>query len=98
MNNIEFNNENLDKIKFRSRSLFGKPETPKLVNLLIKSKLAKNEKTAGIIILIFSLFCIVAAASILTYTYKQDTRKNQIPAELLKSLPIEIQKQYENKK
>lgn len=65
---------------------------PKIVTLLIKSKIAKDTKQANIILLIFTIFAIIA--TILLLTSLADTQPNSIPyknlSELEKSkLPLE---------
>ncbi len=58
---VEFENDKTEEFHIRSPkiSLFGDPETPTMIKLLIKSKLVKTEKQAFYVLVGFVLFTII---------------------------------------
>lgn len=49
---------------FKSRVILGESQTPKIINLILKSKLAKNETQAGYVLLCIIVLIFVAAISV----------------------------------
>jgi len=58
MNRVEFNEENEFHIK--SRALFGDPQTPAMIRLLLKTGIIKKEKHAVFILLVIVVLMISA--------------------------------------
>lgn len=63
---VEFE-ENNDLSHFRSRSILGTPETPKMVNLLMKYGIADEQKAGYTLLGIIGLLLILSAIVIYTF-------------------------------
>lgn len=63
MNRVEFNEENEFHIK--SRALFGDPQTPTMIRLLLKTGLIKNEKQAVAALLVMVVLMVGATLWVL---------------------------------
>ena len=64
MNRVDFLERN--EFHIRSRKIFGEPTTPTMITILVRSKIAKNEKQA-IIILLSIIGLTLTLTSILLY-------------------------------
>ena len=64
MSKILFEEEN--DTTFKSRALFGKPVTPTMVRLLLKSGIVKNEKQAISILLVSSIVFLLVGIFLIT--------------------------------
>lgn len=58
MSRVEFNDENEFHIK--SRALFGDPQTPTMIRLLLKTGVVKSEKQAVVVLLIMVVIMVSA--------------------------------------
>ncbi|OHA26367.1 MAG: hypothetical protein A3C06_01550 [Candidatus Taylorbacteria bacterium RIFCSPHIGHO2_02_FULL_46_13] len=70
MSDVQFN-ENQDLYQFRSRSILGSAQTPKLASLLIRTGIVKNERAAGRLLIVImivsfalSFYFFVSTASV----------------------------------
>lgn len=94
---VQFNESN--KNQFQSKKVLGLPETPKMIRFLINKKIIKNEKTAGIFLLIIILVSFLSAVYILFTLSRAETTKYNLSPKVLNSLPQEIKtKIYESQK
>lgn len=64
-NQIQFEGEN-GQGTFRSRDIFGAPTTPKMISFMIKKGIAKDEKTAGNMLIGMAVSFVVLAVIIMT--------------------------------
>jgi hypothetical protein len=79
---IEFEEDGLYTKSFQSRAILGTPQTPGMVKYLVKMKVAKNEKSAGIMLLVISCIAAVVAVGIFVSTVSpQPSGKKLSPAE-----------------
>jgi len=64
MSGVEFNEENEFHIK--SRALFGEPQTPSMIRILLKTGIVKTEKQAVVALLIMVVIMVFATWWILS--------------------------------
>ncbi len=62
MSNIEFSTDS--GAQFKSRAILGMPETPKMVNFLLKKNIVKNQTQAHYILLGICIVCFLIAISL----------------------------------
>jgi hypothetical protein len=69
VSNIEFSEESRTDSHFRSYTILGKPQTPKILRLLIKTGIIKTEKTAGHFLLVVIIICVAISLFMLRYAF-----------------------------
>ncbi len=90
MSNVEFQDESSGQ--YRSRVVFGQPQTPAVIRFIVKTGIVKDEKKAGVLLIsLISISFLVATASIVRLSGKEEIRYNFSP-EVIKALPVEAQK------
>ncbi|MDQ3076589.1 MAG: hypothetical protein M3Q63_00830 [bacterium] len=64
---VEFESDQKEEFHIRSPkiSLFGDPETPTMIKLLLKSKLVKTERQAFYVLISFIIVTVIIIASII---------------------------------
>lgn len=97
---VEFENENANlQNNFRSRTVFGQPTTPGMIKTMLKLHVAKDEKTAGNLLRITAIVCVVASIAIGIYIARgsgaQGVRYN-LPSEVVNALPLDAQEKLKN--
>jgi hypothetical protein len=95
---IEFDEDNMKH--FQSRKIFGEMATPKIIKILLKTGIVKNEKTAGVLLLIFSILALISSFLIAVALLKQPEVRYELSPEVIETLPDDVKaKIYEaNKK
>lgn len=93
--NIEFE----DNYKFKSHTIFGKPQKPKIVKMIMGTGIIKKEKTAFMLLIVFVLLTLVLSAYIFYINIKPKPVKYNLSPKTIQALPKEFRKQiYESKK
>lgn len=90
MENVTFNEEDYSGT-FKSRKILGNPETPRVLSMLIKLKIAKDEKSAGIILLSTIILSVITSIILIIYINRPVKLEYNIAPEILQSLPTESQ-------
>ena len=93
--NIEFE----DNYKFKSRTVLGKPQEPKIVKMLMDAGIIKKEKTAFKLLIVFILLTLVLSAFIFYINIKPKPIRYNLSPKTIQALPKEFRKQiYESRK
>ena len=68
MSEIQFDEDNDLRSSFKSRTILGAPSTPRMVQVLLKTGLVKDEKKAGNLLLGIAVLCFILSA-LIAYLY-----------------------------
>lgn len=75
---------------FRSRTVFGQPQTPKIVFALLKTGIVKSEKAAGILIFILVVLSLCISVVIIVLLSRPQPVRYDLSPEVIETLPDEV--------
>lgn len=85
--------------KFKSYTILGEPQQPKILKVLINIGVVKKEKTALILLILFILSTLALAAYVFYINIKPKPVKYNLSPKTIQALPTEFRKQiYESRK
>jgi hypothetical protein len=95
---VEFNEGN-EQFHFKSPVILGVPATPKIITLIMKTGIIKDEKKAVLLIVISIVLFITMSLLIIGSVVREEKIEYNLSPNVIKQLPLETQKKiYETKK